>query len=257
MTEAKSKFNADQYLIQLKGKDYLPVNRRIQWFRHDHPNGEIFAVMVSDGESGTGFRCTVTDGDGNQLATGHGYADGDIAKMGRIWEKAETAAIGRALAHAGYGTQFTGQDDDLDSDKALADAPMESRTPPEPRPYSPEVLFDKLQISIEARQPVDPNEPDAASTKKQHSTIARFLNEALATPDNKTPDDWRHLVLGFLFGVESTKDMSWSDSEICINWLTSGEGRLIDTAAQEAREVLAATLEIIATYPEDDPNADK
>ena len=129
MTEAKSKFNAEQYLIELKGKDYLPVNRRIQWFRHDHPDGLIRTKMLYNGPDGAGFQCILFDSDSNEVAHGHGFANSEIAKMGRVWEKAETAAIGRALAHAGYGTQFTGQDDDLDSDKALADAPIDNYEP--------------------------------------------------------------------------------------------------------------------------------
>jgi hypothetical protein len=43
--------------------------------------------------------------------------------------KAETAAIGRALAHAGYGTQFTGEDEG----DFLADSPVENGHKPQPK----------------------------------------------------------------------------------------------------------------------------
>jgi hypothetical protein len=46
--------------------------------------------------------------------TGDGFKD--------YLEKAETGAIGRALAMCGYGTQFTG--DELDEGVRIVDAPV-------------------------------------------------------------------------------------------------------------------------------------
>ncbi len=67
--------------------------------------------------------------DGALLATGHGSADAGERRVvwsGREFEKAETAAIGRALAHAGFGTQFTADDEG----EHLADSPVERSAQP-------------------------------------------------------------------------------------------------------------------------------
>jgi hypothetical protein len=108
---------------------YLETKWRLVWFKDEHPTGKINTEVLN--VSPVLVKATILDGDGVAIATGHGTA---IAKANAVWagreiEKAETAAIGRALAHAGYGTQFTGEDD-TDS---LADSPV-SRQPANPTP---------------------------------------------------------------------------------------------------------------------------
>jgi hypothetical protein len=76
-------------------------------------------------------RASIHAADGVLLATGYGTSPmaGKGSYAGRGLEKAETAAIGRALAHAGFGTLYALDDDD-DADH-LADSPIE---PPRQRP---------------------------------------------------------------------------------------------------------------------------
>lgn len=128
-------FNPTKHLTKLQGKDYLEVKWRIVWFRSDHEDGAIDTeILTMDG--GIVIRARVSVG-GQVIATGHGTAplEGQGTWKGREVEKAETAAIGRALAHAGYGTQFTGEDEE-----DLADSPMDrkqSKAVPKSKPASP------------------------------------------------------------------------------------------------------------------------
>lgn len=110
MPQATS-FNPKRHLIPLKGKMYLETRFRIVWFREDHPNGSISTEVISF--EPVIVKATIYDGDGQVLATGHAGAldKGNAVWSGRAIEKSETAAIGRALAHAGYGTQFAGMED--------------------------------------------------------------------------------------------------------------------------------------------------
>lgn len=123
-------FNPEKHLTDLRGKKYLETKWRIAWFREAHPRGQIGTEIIN--VEPLVMKATICDENGVILATGHGSAK---EKAGAVWsgreiEKAETAAIGRALAHAGYGTQFTGESD---ADN-LADSPVERRQPPRPTP---------------------------------------------------------------------------------------------------------------------------
>ena len=127
-------FDPKKHTISLKGKDYLPVAPRIAWFRDTHASGSITTDLLQFDPFPI-VRATITDGDGRTLATGYGTAQvgGKAVYAGREIEKAETAAIGRALAAAGFGTLQAGAEFD-DSDN-LADSPVSrtnGRNTPEP-----------------------------------------------------------------------------------------------------------------------------
>ena len=119
-------FKAEEHLIDLKGKKYLPVAARIQWFRTDNPDGAILTELVVIDADQAVVKATVLIG-GNVIGMGYAACAVKVAPNGRYVEKAETSAIGRALGIAGYGTQFSG--DDLDEGDHLSDAPQEYSKP--------------------------------------------------------------------------------------------------------------------------------
>lgn len=119
-----------KHLIRLQGKDYLPVASRIVAFRETHATGVISTELVTM-EPRIVVRASIHAADGVMLATGYGTApvSGKGTWQSREIEKAETAAIGRALAHAGFGTLYAVDADDTDN---LADSPVESPRKAEP-----------------------------------------------------------------------------------------------------------------------------
>lgn len=148
-------FNPNEHIIQIKSgqvsKDYLEVKWRLVWFRSVFPYGSIETEMIfldldRDTEEeayvwnaerrrsektikhANGFvifKATVKDGQGG-IATG--TKSEKAASFGDFIEKAESGAIGRALAALGYGTQFTG--DELAEHHRIVDAPVERQTAP-------------------------------------------------------------------------------------------------------------------------------
>jgi hypothetical protein len=121
-------FNASEHLVKLQNKDYLEVKYRLVWFRDAFPHGIITTSMLQlDLDRGLAvFKAIIDDGEGG-IGTGHGSET--VKDFRDFIEKAETKAIGRALAALGFGTQFTG--DELSEHHRIVDSPVE-RKPQEP-----------------------------------------------------------------------------------------------------------------------------
>jgi hypothetical protein len=107
-------------LLNLKGKDYLEVKYRLVWFREEHPNWSIETEFLSIDERSACARAVVKDENGRIMATSHKIES--ATNFPDFMEKAETGAIGRALALIGFGTQFCA--DELDEGDRIVDAPV-------------------------------------------------------------------------------------------------------------------------------------
>lgn len=141
-------FNPNEHVVQIKTKDgyrdYLPVQWRLVWFREQCPEGIIETEMLhleldreteeetdgwNDEKNGYEkvskrangfviFRAVVKDGKGG---VGTGTKSEKAASFPDYIEKAETGAIGRALAALGFGTQFAPE---LDEEHRIVDSPV-------------------------------------------------------------------------------------------------------------------------------------
>ena len=122
-------FNPNDHMMKLKGKDYLQVAWRLVWFREDHPDWGINAECIEQDQEHAIFKAIICDDSGVQKSSGHGSeSKKDFADF---LEKAETKAIGRALAMLGYGTQFVA--DELDEGERIVDSPV-NRKPEQEQP---------------------------------------------------------------------------------------------------------------------------
>jgi len=106
-------------MSDIKGKDYLLVAHRLVWFREEHPDWGIETQELHFDKTHAKFRAVIKDatgriiGDGNKTARPGG--------IGEYYEKAQTGAIGRALAICGFGTQFAPDLEEGD----VVDSPIE------------------------------------------------------------------------------------------------------------------------------------
>lgn len=114
------KFNPSEHLISLKGKDYLQVMYRLIWFREEKPNWCIETSALNIDDKSAVFVAKVYDETGVLKSCGHGSET--KSDFGDYLEKAETKAVGRALAMLGYGTQFAPE---LDEGERICDSPVQ------------------------------------------------------------------------------------------------------------------------------------
>lgn len=164
-------FDPNQHMMQLKGKDYLQVAWRLVWFREDHPDWSIDTVPLEMDEQHAIFKATICDENGVQKSSGHGS---ECCKdFTDFLEKAETKAVGRALAMLGYGTQFAA--DELDEGERIADSPVDRTTKPAPK-----------------AQPKPTNTGSAQlATPEQKEMLRNVINlEQLAACNKMYGEDW-------------------------------------------------------------------
>lgn len=105
-------------LLELQGKPYLQVAHRLVWFREEHPLWTIETEQLTVDQERAIFLARIKDEGGRLIATATKHET--KAGFQDFIEKAETGAVGRALAMCGYGTQFAPE---LEEGDRLADSP--------------------------------------------------------------------------------------------------------------------------------------
>lgn len=119
--ETTNTFDPRRFVTRVGGADYLEVKWRLYWLRTLHPDAVIDTELISHENSVAVFKAHVSiPGGGSSTGWGsEGYDD-----FRDYLEKAETKAIGRALAALGFGTQFTSDFDFAEGQDKVVDAPV-------------------------------------------------------------------------------------------------------------------------------------
>lgn len=91
-------------VVNIRGKEYKTVAKRIDDFRGDHPDYSITTKILSAAEL-VQIKATIRDQDNRILATGLAEEERGSTNINRTsaLENAETSAVGRALSFLGYG----------------------------------------------------------------------------------------------------------------------------------------------------------
>jgi hypothetical protein len=111
-------------LLDMRGKPYLQVAHRLVWLNEEAARFDITSTILKadKDESIVQAKVNVYEQDGKLIRSANATKREDSKGFADHLEKAETGAIGRALALLGFGTQFTTQD--LDEGTRLADSPI-------------------------------------------------------------------------------------------------------------------------------------
>lgn len=202
ITTTETTFDPNRYLTKVSGSDYLEVKWRLLWLRTEHPDATIETEMTTyDGQSAV-FRARVTIPGGGS-ATGWGTEQYNDFRD--FVEKAETKALGRALAALGFGTQFCSDFDFGANENRVVDSPI------------------NFQAQADRRRSGDDSRAPQPATSKQLqfiSSIARELNLS---------DESLHLESQSSFGTE-VAELSRRDASVLIE-------RLQQRRQQQARPV--------------------
>jgi len=165
------RFEPKRHLIKVHGgRMYLPVSSRLIWFRQERPDWgiETDPFVIDIERQYAIFRAKIFDADGKLMAVGTKRED--IRGFPDYIEKAETGAVGRALALCGFGTQFAPELDEVDAGR-FADSPQPLRQPQNNRQPQPVRQLPRPASMIPAEPHTD-EQPSATPADDQGQPAA-------------------------------------------------------------------------------------
>lgn len=115
-------FDPGRYLTKVGSADYLEVKWRLVWLRQNHPDATIETELVSHNDQLAIFKATIAIPNGGSAT---GFGSEGFNDFREYIEKAETKAIGRALAALGFGTQFCPDFDFGNANGGVVDSPID------------------------------------------------------------------------------------------------------------------------------------
>ena len=120
--------------VNIHGKEYKTVAKRVQEFRASYPTWSIMTDVVKIDDEQVLMKAQIINPESKIIATGHGHELRAASQINRTSyvENAETSAIGRALACLGLGgTEFASADEVANAihQQKTVHAPTQSITP--------------------------------------------------------------------------------------------------------------------------------
>jgi hypothetical protein len=202
--------------LNLKGKDYLQVAHRLVWFREEKPNWGIDTRVHVLDDALAVVEATILDEAGNLKA--RGFKMQGAKGFAQYLEKAESGAIGRALAFLGYGTQHAQEleeDDDTPMGQ-LSDSPMASR---------PIGAGARAPIPAAPKSGAPENKAAPSKTSLSPETISEAQAKrlfAIASTAGFSNDQIKDQLS--TFGYQSSRDIRKSDYDNVVNSFSDKKG---------------------------------
>lgn len=185
-------------VLNLKGKNYIQVAWRVVWFREDHPFGRIDSECVEQNDKYVIYKASISiPWDNTYRKLSDSIKREDFAHFSDAHEKAQTGAIGRALALCGYGTQFAPE---LDEQDRIVDAPLPRKSEAK---YEAETYFEALP------------EATKSGTGNLISEKQRKRLFAISKKHNLTNEEVKSVISSF--GFQNTEDITWNLYDAIVN----------------------------------------
>jgi len=206
-----------KFLIRVQGNRlYLPTQVRIVWFREECPEWSIETKTV-EGSLAEGYavvKAIVRNPEGRIIAEGQKSETHKDFPAGFI-EKAETGAIGRALAVAGFGSIYAAELDELGDTEHVADAPVQRPVHSQAPAPAPDAKLTTVSPAKGTGAPaIDYRARAAAHTDPEIVALNARLKE-LAQEAGVDPTDTKAMIgmIAWHLGIEEQevkrpKDMS-------------------------------------------------
>ena len=187
-------FNPADFTRNLPNEDgtmsmYLDVKYRLLWFRLHRPEGKIDTEIIHVDDKSAVVSCKLyeskTDPADQYIARSCAQRFVTQEKFGdRYLEIAETAAIGRVLAAAGYGTQFCGSTDLMTG--VVADSPIDISAQEDNEAEIHSDVVHQVNTSAPVTAPIVTLAASPATTKL--TTLDDYLN-------SMTIDDAKNVIV--------------------------------------------------------------
>ena len=190
---ATTPFEPARYLTRISGSDYLEVKWRLVWMRDQHPDATIETDLVSHNDNTAVFRAIVSIPGGGSAT---GWGSETASDFRDYLEKAETKAIGRALAALGFGTQFCPDFEFGAAVGRVVDSPV--KTPARARPNAGADRQESASVAAIG--------PDQPATQRQLRYLQAVAREAGL--DGAALDERAMQEFGVLAAALSRRDAS-------------------------------------------------
>lgn len=212
-------FDPSKYLTKVGSADYLEVKWRLVWLREKHPDASIDTDLMSPTDTGEAvFKARIVVPGGGS-ATGWGSETQDDFRD--YLEKAETKALGRALAALGFGTQFSPDHDFGGAEGKVVDTPV---TRPKPTNGKP---------SAELVRPAPTNERAPSLYPATREQLNKDLHRE-ADLRGLSHEDLHAIVVGQ--GGKSVADLSVPQLEKFVKWIREKNPPTIQKAIDAGRD---------------------
>ncbi|MBF6589518.1 MAG: hypothetical protein IVW57_03170 [Ktedonobacterales bacterium] len=227
-------FDPNAHMMNLKGRDYLSVQDRLQWFIRDQRTLLVAGLATTtfsvetdlvemDRQAGYAhFKTTVRDVLGNEATM---YGSETARDFADFAEKASTKSLGRALLALGYGTTAA---QELDEGERVVDAPQERLQPAPAQRPAPQRTTAAPVAPVPSTASTAASEPHSLDTNARRvlsgTEIQQLKRDALAVGVA-----WRDIVL-------------WTPAALgrAVNALTVEDARRIRNLLADAPEAFAS-----------------
>lgn len=205
--------NVNSGKVEINGKTYQTVAYRLSEFRKQFPIGSKWNIeteCIHRDEKAVVFKATIKTPDGQVVATGHAeeWRNSSYINRTSAYENAETSAIGRALANAGYiGAEFASAEElthALEAQTSQAEAkpqpdkpepqpqPSQTTEPAQPAELTPPEVNTPCPVAEPTSQAASPADPSEAQSQPKQDDPAKQAEPSKTTnePTEEIAEKW-------------------------------------------------------------------